>query len=330
MKKAIANRNRIADCLSQAADAAKDAELRRRLRALEREVMQDQTVVADERTDGELLELAQSVVGYARDGQQTVADNALARIRELMSRRGRAVEGRSGKMGLLGKIKQTFGRPKEKPEDVARNAADATLFKLEQEIELISQKRSAEVEKLRGVIQEAAGYKQDSYEYRHARAKAGGIKQQIRLYEGQIDAHFQALMNNQRYLQLIDNGLAMKNLSALVPDPAEADAILEKLTVHVEEWQDKQESFTDVIASYGNRVGNASGMLDAADDEFDLAVSELRADAQAKQSEPARVKEAPARPMAAEARAAAPEAMPVERGMETEDSVEEEPEHVDP
>ena len=326
MKKAISNRNRIADCLSQAADATKDAELRRRLRALEREVMRDQTETSDERTDGELLELAQSVIGYARDGQQTVADNAMARIRELMLRRGRAVEGRSGKMGLLGKIKQTFGKTKEKPEDAARNAADATLFKLEQEIELISQKRGAEVEKLRGVIQEAAGYKPDSYEYRHARARAGSIKQQIRLYENQIDAHFQALMNNQRYLQLIDNGLAMKNLSALVPDPAEADAILEKLTVHVEEWQDKQESFSDVITSYGNRVGSTSGVLDAADDEFDRAVSELRADADAKQPGPEREKKVPARPMSAVAQ----EVTPVERGEGAEESVEEEPEHVDP
>ena len=227
MKKAISNRNRIADCLSQAADATKDAELRRRLRALEREVMRDQTETSDERTDGELLELAQSVIGYAR-------------------------------------------------------------------------------------------------------ARAGSIKQQIRLYENQIDAHFQALMNNQRYLQLIDNGLAMKNLSALVPDPAEADAILEKLTVHVEEWQDKQESFSDVITSYGNRVGSTSGVLDAADDEFDRAVSELRADADAKQPEPEREKKVPARPMSAEARTVAQEVTPVERGEGAEESVEEEPEHVDP
>lgn len=300
MKNAIRNRNRIADSISQAADAARDADLRRELRGLLKEVMSDHSEVSDEKKDAELQEIAQTLIGFAREGQAAVANIAMERMRALLASRSSAGGKEEKRVGLFGKIKQTLGgKPKESATDAARSAADATLYKLEQEIELISGRRQKEVDKLREIIKEAAAFKPDSYEYKHARARAGSVKQQIKLYEGQIDAHFKALMNNQRYMQLIDNGLAMKNLAALVPDPAEADAILDELSADVEAWQDKQDAFSDVVGDYGSRISRATGTLDLLDDEFDQAVAELRGEA-------AKPEAAPAAPEAPQPAAAAP------------------------
>lgn len=299
--------------------------MRRQLRALEREVMNDRTTDPDSRWDDELLGVAQSLIGYAREDQATAAQKAMARIRELMAKRGSMAERSEKKVGLIGKLKQSFGKKKEAPEEAAQNAADSALYALEQKIEQISQKRGTEVEKLRGVIREAAAYDPDSYEYKSARMRAGAIKQQIKLYESQIDAHFKALMNNQRYSQLIENGLAMKELASLIPDPSEADAILERLNMDVDDLNDKQDIFDDVIRTYGSKVDAASGAMRYEDDEFDRAVSELRADSKQQAAEAA----APAaeRRQAAEVRENPPE-MP--REQTSADGIEEEMENVDP
>ena len=207
-------------------------------------------------------------------------------------------------MGLFDKLKdQLGGKPKVAAEDAARANVDNQLFALEKNVALLAEKRSGEVEKLRALVQQAAGMDPNSYEYKQIRARASVVKNQIKLYEGQIDAQFHALMDNQRYLQLIDNGQTMKNLSSLLPNPAEADAILDDLTRAVQQVQDHQEAFSDVIGAYSQRMGaGMSNVLDTADDDFDSAVAAARGDAAPAQAAPvqeapvqaAPVKEAPA------------------------------------
>ena len=279
MKNAIRNRNRIAEVVSQAADAAGDAAIRRKLRDLYKEIMDDRSEVSDEKKDEELLEIAGTLTAFVREGQAGAVDTAIGRMRTLLA--GRAEVNKKGgkKMGLFGKIRESLGgKPKEDPAAAARNAADEALYKLEQEISVLSDRRKKEMDKLRGIIREAAGYEAGSFEYKQARMRASGIKAQIKLYENQIDTHFQALMNNQRYLQMIDNGLAMKNLASYIPDTAEADVILEGLNKDVEDMQDRQETFTGVLDEYGNKIGMSSRMMDELDDEFDRQVARQKAE----------------------------------------------------
>ena len=210
MKNAIRNRNQIADSVSQAADAAGDAALRRKLRDLYKEIMDDRSEVSDEKKDEELLTIAGTLISYARDGQAGAADVVMERMRKLLAERSLVDRKGGKKMGLFGKIRESLGgKPKEDPAAAAQKTADEALFALEQKISVLSENRQKEVEKLRSIIKEAAGYDQGSYEYKQARMRASSVKAQIKLYEQQIDAHFQALMNNQRYLQMINNGMAM-------------------------------------------------------------------------------------------------------------------------
>lgn len=198
-------------------------------------------------------------------------------------------------MGLFDKLKDKLGaKPKVAAEDAARSNVDNQLFELEKNVELLAQKRAGEMDKLRAMVQQAAGMDPNSYEYKQIRARASLVKNQIKLYEGQIDAQFRALMDNQRYLQLIDNGLTMKNLSALLPNPAEADAILDDLTRAVQKVQDQQEAFSDVIGAYGSRMdAGMAPVLDAADDEFDSAVAAARGEVKEAPAKAAPVQEAP-------------------------------------
>ena len=286
MADAIKNRNHLANLIALASDDAKSAPLRHQLRSLEKEIMKERSAVSDPARDAQLAQLATELRDYVRQGQESVAVKYIERIQTLMLSRSEPAQGGQKKMGLFDKLKDKLGgKPKVAAEDAARSNVDNQLFELEKNVALLAEKRAAQVEQLRGMVQQAAGMDPNSYEYKQIRARASLVKNQIKLYEGQIDAQFRALMDNQRYLQLIDNGMTMKNLSALLPNPAEADAILDDLTRAVQKVQDQQEAFSDVIGAYGNKMdAGMAPVLDAADDDFDSAVAAARGD----------VKEAPA------------------------------------
>ena len=271
MADAIKNRNHLANLIALASDDAKSAPLRHQLRSLEKEIMKDRSAVSDPARDAQLAQLATELRDYVRQGQESVAVKYIERIQTLMLSRSEPAQGGQKKMGLFDKLKDKLGgKPKVAAEDAARSNVDNQLFELEKNVALLAEKRAAQVEQLRGMVQQAAGMDPNSYEYKQIRARASLVKNQIKLYEGQIDAQFRALMDNQRYLQLIDNGMSRDSRSQLY---------------RMQKVQDQQEAFSDVIGAYGNKMdAGMAPVLDAADDDFDSAVAAARGD----------VKEAPA------------------------------------
>lgn len=280
MANGIQARNQIAEGLSLAADEAKDAALRQRLRALTRTVLSDRLAETSETVDRELIELSGELAIWVRQGQTAVAEKEIERIEALLPRRAVPVQG-GKKMGLFKKISEKLGgKPKVSAADAARDQADSQLFELEKQIALLSEKRKREVEKLRQFVEQAVPLDSESFEYQQLRGRAGIVKKQIALYEDQINTYFRALMDNQRYAQLIDNGQAMQGLSSLLPDPAEADVLLEQLSQQVEDVRDRQDAFSDTVRAYDARMTAGVRVSAPEDDAFDRAVAAARGEAE--------------------------------------------------
>lgn len=274
MKTAIKNRNEIANGIDAAADEVKSLALRRELRALAREVMKDRNETSDERVDAELLELSKGLIQYARLQNGAIINSTSARIRELMYRR--ATEGGGKSMGVFGKIKKAIvGEPKPSLTDKVKNEADANLFKMERQMEVLSQEREKSMTELRAIIAKAAEYDKNSYEYKSARRAAGVIKEKIRLQEKNIDTYYKTLMSSQRYIQLIEYGEARKSLAQWVPDPAELDLVMDDLALAVEEFDAAQSEIDSIIGENARRMGTQLEEEEYEDDDFDSEVAKL-------------------------------------------------------
>lgn len=279
MADGIRNRNCMADKLSQAADEAPNAELRRQLRALLRTVMADRTASTDAQLDQELIGLAGELLDCVRQGKQAVVQVQIERIEALLPRR--AVLAQGGKrMSLFKRISERLGgKPRASMADAACSQADANIFELEKQIAQLSEDRERELDKLRQYVHQAAQYKDESMEYKQLKSRAGLVKKQIAIYESQISAHFTALMNNQRYKQMIASGQAMQGLSDMLPDPAEADVLLEQIAQRTDEVKFKQDAFGDKLREYEDRIDLGATLQTPEDAEFDAAVMAARGEA---------------------------------------------------
>lgn len=285
MANGIQARNRIAERVSLAADETGGAELRRKLRALARTVLADRAADTNEQVDQELIRLADELLLCARQGHAAVAEKYIERIEALLARRAMPAQG-GRKMGFFKKLSDKLGaKPKVSTAEAALNQADGQLFELEKKVALLSEKRGREVEKLRQLVGQAASLDAESFEYKQLRSRAGIVKKQIALYEDQINTYFRALMDNQRYKQLIDNGQAMQGLSDLIPDPAEADVLLEQLSQQIEDIRDRQDAFSDTVNAYDARMASGTRTQIPEDEDFDRAVAAARGEAAAQAAE---------------------------------------------
>ena len=276
MANGIQVRNRLAECITRAADETDNAELRRQLRALARTVLAERAERTDARVDQELLQRADELLLDVRQGRTAAIGLYIQRIEALLPQRTMPAQG-GKKMGLLKRISNKLGgAPKPSAADAARNEVDAHLFELEKKIALLSEKRKHEVEKLRQLVGQAASLDASSFEYQLLSGRAGNVKKQIAQYEEQSKAYFRALMDNERYKQLMENGQAMEGLAGLVPDTAEADVLLDQLSQRVEDVRDRQDTFAGTIQAYEKRMNAGANVPLPEDGEFDQAVAAVR------------------------------------------------------
>lgn len=274
---AIQRRNQIANQIGHAVEAATTFELRKQLRALEKTMMQDRTTVSDAQKDQKILALVEDLYEQIKKGNEFLASNYISRISLLMTQRKILTDKRGDEKGMLDKLKNALRKkPKETLANAANKKIDESLFQLEIEAEIGSVKRTKALEDLRQIVASAVSLSPDSYEYRQARSRASAIKECIRLYEGQIDIAYKTLVDSQRYQQLIDNGLTIKKIKDLLPDPIEVDIVLEELTKTVEDVRETQMEFSSAVNVHARKMTTGASGDSIQDAEFDLAVASAR------------------------------------------------------
>jgi len=145
--------------------------------------------------------------------------------------------------------------------------------------------RNRKLDQLRDKAKACASLDPQSYEYQLARQQAVALKPRINAIEQTINLYAKQLENSAKYQALVSSGQATIDLKKMMPDPAEATALVDMI---VEQTQDVSREIEDFGAAIDEGLSSFSAATNmnvfGADDEFEKLVAQERASSAAQQA----------------------------------------------
>lgn len=199
------------------------------------------------------------------DRLETLSDNAL---------RG---EQRGEKcMGIFTRLKASFGKDKKGPQDkLLRTQEDAEkkIFQLEKKIVELSDQRTDLMRQLHEKVKACASLEPDSYEYKLIRQQAMTLRPRISNIEKQVSIHLNLLQSNAQYRTMLESGRTTFEIRNYMPDPAEADMLMQLISDRTAEIVGDLEDFGQSVSAFGEKIDRAGTLFASEDDEeFDRMV----------------------------------------------------------
>ena len=167
-----------------------------------------------------------------------------------------------------------------------------------------------EMGKIRECVAQAAKFEKDSSEYKALRQDAITHKKKAEAYEKAMHAALEVLNKNSKYETMLEGGMTLARLNSMMPDPDEAEKLLQEIADVAEALRDKQDELDDLFEEYGKDISGTISNPNPVDFvEFDDLVSQKKEEIKQLENKKAELEAEAARAQAASAAEALDKAM---------------------
>ncbi len=152
-----------------------------------------------------------------------------------------------------------------------------TVRESQREFERLSRSYDREIEKMRELVAQASALDENSSEYKSLRRQAAACKQKADAYEKGMRSAYTVLEKNRKFESMLENGMSLSKLNAMLPDPETAEKLLQNISDIAQELNEKQEELTDIFRDFSEELDALLPETDRSGfDEFDALVNAHR------------------------------------------------------
>ena len=302
-------RNHAASLFYQAAEEAEDRDIRKALRRIGDDIMEDHSGEFSPQKAQALEKLGASVGEYARLGLAQVIQNYGNRVRQVLRQTQDGAKG-GAPMGLMDKIGGLFRKKEADPVQSTQSKMEVDIFDLEQQYEKYLDQYKKDYKKYQALAQKAVGLEHDSLEYDLIAREAKNCCKSMERHRSMMDQVYGVLEANRDAFEALEGGQALAQLKTKMPDAAQVAVMMEGFADTVEGMRAQREDLEDAVTESSSRIFAAGEQQSSKEGNmFDATVAKLKEKQRAEEEAAKRAQaEAEARAAAEAAEKAAQEA----------------------
>lgn len=229
----------------------------------------------------EIIQNADELIRLFVKKDQRMVELYLARLEALTDAAYSRERKEKGRMSLLSKLKAVVGGNKEDPQNKLlqkqEEDIDQKIFRMEKKIIELSDQRNQQMQQFKEEIKKCASLDEKSPEYKLTRQKASTLHLRIKNIERNIDMYADQLLKNSEYQMMLETGRLTFEMSNYMPDPAEADLLMQQISDKVGETADDMKEFGQKVSEYSRKIEKTkSGFERQENEELDQLIQAER------------------------------------------------------
>lgn len=229
----------------------------------------------------EIIQNADELIRLFIKKDQRMVELYLARLEALTDAAYSRERKEKKQMSLLSKLKAVVGGSKEDPQNKLlqkqEEDIDQKIFRMEKKIIELSDQRNQQMQQFKEEIKKCASLDEKSPEYKLTRQKASTLHLRIKNIERNIDMYADQLLKNSEYQMMLETGRLTFEMSNYMPDPAEADLLMQQISDKVGETADDMKEFDQKVSEYSRKIEKTkSGFERQENEELDQLIQAER------------------------------------------------------